>query len=126
MVSQKNGSTERTARRIEQQATQVMNVVSGRAIEVSPDLTVANVISRVSGVSVERNTNGDGQYAILRGMDKRYNYTLVNGVKYQALITNTVMYRLIFSLQTCYRDWKFIKPLLQTWKAMLLAALLTW
>ncbi|WEA03761.1 TonB-dependent receptor [Mucilaginibacter sp. SJ] len=81
VVSQKNGSTERTARRIEQQATQVMNVVSGRAIEVSPDLTVANVISRVSGVSVERNTNGDGQYAILRGMDKRYNYTLVNGVK---------------------------------------------
>jgi TonB-dependent receptor len=81
VVSQKNGSTERTARRIEQQATQVMNIVSGRAIEVSPDLTVANVIARVSGVSVERNTNGDGQYAILRGMDKRYNYTLVNGIK---------------------------------------------
>ncbi|WP_121812558.1 TonB-dependent receptor [Mucilaginibacter kameinonensis] len=76
-----NGSTERTARRIEQQATQVMNIVSGRAIEVSPDLTVANVISRVSGVSVERNTNGDAQYPILRGMDKRYNYTLVNGIK---------------------------------------------
>ncbi|MBD1395334.1 TonB-dependent receptor [Mucilaginibacter glaciei] len=76
-----NGSTERDARRIEQNSTQVMNIVSGRAIEVSPDLTVANVIQRVSGVSVERNSNGDGQYAILRGMDKRYNYTLVNGVK---------------------------------------------
>ncbi|WP_255486842.1 carboxypeptidase-like regulatory domain-containing protein [Mucilaginibacter sp. SP1R1] len=81
VVSQKNGGSERTARRIEQQATQVMNVVSGKAIEISPDLTVANVIARVSGVSVERNSNGDGQYAILRGMDKRYNYTLVNGVK---------------------------------------------
>jgi hypothetical protein len=33
------------------------------------------------GVTIERNSNGDGQYAILRGMDKRYNYTLVNGVK---------------------------------------------
>jgi TonB-dependent receptor len=76
-----SGSNERDARRIEQSATQVMNIVSGRAIEVSPDLTVANVIQRVSGVSVERNSNGDGQYAILRGMDKRYNYTLVNGVK---------------------------------------------
>lgn len=75
------GSNERDARRIEQNATQVMNIVSGKAIEVSPDLTVANVIQRVSGVSVERNSNGDGQYAILRGMDKRYNYTLVNGVK---------------------------------------------
>jgi TonB-dependent receptor len=75
------GSNERDARRIEQNATQVMNIVSGRAIEVSPDLTVANVMQRVSGVSIERNSNGDGQFAILRGMDKRYNYTLVNGVK---------------------------------------------
>lgn len=73
--------SEVAARRIEQNAVQVMNIVSGRAIEVSPDLTVANVIQRVSGVSVERNSNGDGQYAILRGMDKRYNYTLVNGIK---------------------------------------------
>ncbi len=76
-----SGSNDRDARRLEQNATQVMNIVSGKAIEVSPDLTVANVIQRVSGVSVERNSNGDGQYAILRGMDKRYNYTLVNGVK---------------------------------------------
>jgi TonB-dependent receptor len=75
------GSNDRDARRIEQNASQVMNIISGRAIEVSPDLTVANVMQRVSGVSIERNSNGDGQYAILRGMDKRYNYTLVNGVK---------------------------------------------
>ncbi|MES2061231.1 MAG: TonB-dependent receptor [Bacteroidota bacterium] len=76
-----SGSNERDARRIEQNATQVMNIVSGKAIEVSPDLTVANVMQRVSGVSIERNSNGDGQYATIRGMDKRYNYTLVNGVK---------------------------------------------
>lgn len=81
ITSRNNGVTDRDARRLEQNAVQVMNVVSARAIEVSPDLTVANVIQRVSGVSVERNSNGDGQYAILRGMDKRYNYTLVNGVK---------------------------------------------
>ena len=76
-----DGASEKTARRIEQQSAQLMNVVSGRAIETSPDLTVANVIQRVSGVSIERSSNGDGQYAILRGMDKRYNYTLVNGIK---------------------------------------------
>ncbi|MBO9727342.1 MAG: TonB-dependent receptor [Chitinophaga sp.] len=74
-------SSEKTARKLEQKSQQVMNVVSGAAIEVSPDLTVANVIQRVSGVSIERSSNGDGQYAILRGMDKRYNYTLINGVK---------------------------------------------
>lgn len=74
-------STENSARFSERKANQLMNIVSGRAIEISPDLTVANLIQRVSGVSIERNSNGDGQYAILRGMDKRYNYTLVNGIK---------------------------------------------
>ena len=81
IASKHDGSAENTARRIEQKSMQVMNVVSGRAMEVSPDLTVANAIQRVSGVSVERSNNGDGQFAILRGMDKRYNYTLVNGIK---------------------------------------------
>lgn len=79
--SHQDGSSEKTARKLEQKSLQTMNVVSGAAIEKSPDLTVANVIQRVSGVSVERGSNGEGQYAILRGMDKRYNYTLVNGVK---------------------------------------------
>lgn len=74
-------STELVARQLERNSNQLMNIVSGKAIEISPDLTVANLIQRVSGVSIERNSNGDGQYAILRGMDKRYNYTLVNGVK---------------------------------------------
>ena len=69
------------SRSIERKSDQVLNAVSARAIEVSPDLTIANVTQRVSGVSIERSNNGEGQYAIIRGMDKRYNYTLVNGVK---------------------------------------------
>ncbi len=81
IASKHDGATENTARKIEQKSFQVMNVVSGHAMEISPDLTVANAIQRVSGVSIERSSNGDGQYAILRGMDKRYNYTLVNGIK---------------------------------------------
>ncbi|NLR62318.1 TonB-dependent receptor [Chitinophaga polysaccharea] len=81
IAANSKASSEKTARKLEQKSMQVMNVVSGAAIEVSPDLTVANVIQRVSGVSLERSSNGDGQYAILRGMDKRYNYTLINGIK---------------------------------------------
>ncbi len=77
----KDGAGENAARSMERNADQVMNILSGRAIQVSPDLTVANAVQRISGVTIERNSNGDGQYAILRGMDKRYNYTLVNGVK---------------------------------------------
>jgi len=74
-------NTETGARSIEKNSLNVMNVVSAKAIEISPDMTVGNVIARVSGIIVERNSSGEGQYALLRGMDKRYNYTLVNGVK---------------------------------------------
>ena len=81
VVGKRDGAADQTARSMERNADQVMNIVSGKTIQISPDLTVANVIQRVSGVTLERNSNGDGQHAILRGMDKRYNYTLVNGVK---------------------------------------------
>ncbi len=81
VIGSHHGRTEAAARDIEKRSANVVNVMSARAIELSPDQTVANVIQRMSGVTIERNTMGEGQYAILRGMDKRYNYTLVNGVK---------------------------------------------
>ena len=81
VVATNPGVTESGARQLENKAMHVMNVMSAKAMELSPDITVANVIQRMSGVTVERNSSGEGQYAILRGMDKRYNYTLVNGVK---------------------------------------------
>ena len=74
-------NTDISARFSERTSNQIISVTSARAIEISPDLTVANVIQRVSGVALERNSTGDGQYAILRGMDKRFNYTMVNGMK---------------------------------------------
>ena len=74
-------NTDASARSTEKLSPKVVNVVSAKTIELSPDLDVANVVKRISGVSLERNNSGDGQYAIIRGMDKRYNYTLVNGVK---------------------------------------------
>lgn len=79
--AENSGKTEASARAIEKTSLNVVNVMSARAMELSPDMTVANAIRRMSGVTVERNSSGEGQYAILRGMDKRYNYTLVNGVK---------------------------------------------
>lgn len=69
------------ARSLERRAVNVTNIVSARQIMLSPDITVANVIQRVSGLSIERNSSGDAQYAIVRGMDKRYNNTLVNNIK---------------------------------------------
>ncbi len=76
----KNGSDEQ-ARNIEKNSEVLMNIMSARTIELLPDITVANVLQRVSGVQVERDANGDARYAAIRGMDKRYNYTTVDGVK---------------------------------------------
>ena len=81
VITSRLTNTEASARATERNAMNVMNVISSREIEFSPDVTVANVVQRVSGVSLERSSSGDGQHAIVRGMDKRYNYTLVNGIK---------------------------------------------
>lgn len=81
VTADNTGRRDAGARLIERQSMNVVNVMSARSMELSPDITVANVIQRMSGVTVERNSSGEGQYAILRGMDKRYNYTLINGVK---------------------------------------------
>jgi len=72
---------ESTSRLDEKRSITISNIVSANSILVSPDITVANVVQRISGISIQRNENGDGQYAVVRGMDKRYNYTLVNGIK---------------------------------------------
>lgn len=74
-------NTELSARESERTSMQVLNVVSASTIELSPDLNIANVVQRISGVTLEKNSSGEAQYAVMRGMDKRYNYTLVNGVK---------------------------------------------
>lgn len=76
-----NSGSDAQARRLERASPNVVNMISAKQITLSPDLTVANVIQRVSGLSIERNASGDPQYAVVRGMDKRYNNTLVNGIK---------------------------------------------
>lgn len=65
----------------EKQANNILNAISAKTIQLLPDLTTAGVLQRMSGVSLERTSTGDARYAIIRGMDQRYNYTLVNGIK---------------------------------------------
>ena len=73
--------TDRSALLQEKNATGVLNVMSAQTMQLSPDMNVAGALQRVSGVTMEKDASGEASYAILRGMDKRYNYTLVNGVK---------------------------------------------
>ena len=73
--------SDRSAVETVKNAASVLNVMSQQSIQLSPDVNVASVLQRVSGVTMEHDASGEASYAILRGMDKRYNYTLVNGVK---------------------------------------------
>ena len=69
------------ARAIEKNANQLLNVLSAKTIQLLPDITVANALQRVSGVTIEKNSSGEARYPIIRGMEKRYINTLVNGIK---------------------------------------------
>jgi len=80
-IVENDNSTDKRARTLEKNASEVVNIVSARTIELSPDVTVANVTQRVSGVTIERSNSGEGRYPIIRGMEKRYINTLVNGIK---------------------------------------------
>lgn len=77
----RTGTTDQSARSIEKNADNILNVLSAKTIQLAPDVTVANVLRRVSGVTVDRGESGEGRYPVIRGMDKRYNYTLINGIK---------------------------------------------
>ncbi len=69
------------ARRLEKIADPVLNVLSARTLQLLPDITVANALQRVSGVTIEKSSSGEARYPIIRGMEKRYINTLVNGIK---------------------------------------------
>ena len=75
------GSTDVGAVQLEKKSDNILNILSGRTIQLSPDLAVANVLRRMSAVTVDRGSDGEGRYPVIRGMDKRYNYTLINGIK---------------------------------------------
>jgi len=82
VVGKSDKESVQSARNTERNADNLLNIIPAKSIQLSPDITVANVLQRISGVTIQKTANsGEAQYAIIRGMDKRYNYTLVNGIK---------------------------------------------
>jgi outer membrane receptor protein involved in Fe transport len=81
VTGRSSGATDAGARQLEKASDNVLNILSTHQLQLLPDVTVANVLRRVSGVTVDRGEDGEGRYPVIRGMDKRYNYTLVNGIK---------------------------------------------
>ena len=69
------------SRQKEKHANNIVNVISAQAMERSPDINAANVLQRMSGLTIQRNGGSDEAYPIVRGLDPRYNNTLINGIK---------------------------------------------
>jgi hypothetical protein len=80
-VSSSNKENDNAIRRLEKVADPIINVLSAKNIQLLPDITVANALQRISGVTIEKSGSGEARYPIIRGMEKRYINTLVNGIK---------------------------------------------
>ena len=70
VVSASNKESDNFARRLERTAEPVINVMSAKTIQLLPDITVANALQRVSGVTIEKSGSGEARYPIIRGMEK--------------------------------------------------------
>ena len=81
VFSNANPNSEASSRRTEKNAPNIINVLSAQAMQRSPDINAANALQRVSAVTLQRNSGSDEAYAIIRGLEPRYNNTLINGVK---------------------------------------------
>jgi outer membrane receptor protein involved in Fe transport len=80
-VSSGINKDDKGARKLEKIADPLVNILSAKTIQLLPDITVANALQRVSGVTIEKSGSGEARYPIIRGMEKRYINTLVNGIK---------------------------------------------
>jgi len=76
----RNNENDVSARADERLASNVINIISAKTIESLPDQNVADVMQRVSGVSMTKNTTGSNSNLIIRGMPARYNSVLVDGI----------------------------------------------
>ncbi len=80
IMARANNELETTARAVEKNAANLVNIISAQAIDQSTDRTAADVLQRVSGMSLIRD-QGEGRYVVMRGLAQQYNNTLVDGIK---------------------------------------------
>jgi outer membrane receptor protein involved in Fe transport len=69
------------ARNLEKNNDYILNILSAKTLQLLPDITVGDVLQRVSGVVTQKSVTGGGKFVNIRGIGDRYNYTTINGVK---------------------------------------------
>ncbi len=68
------------ARLIELGSVSILTSLSSERFEKSADLSVADIAQRITGLSVIKNSLGESEKIMIRGIDPKYSYTQVNGL----------------------------------------------
>jgi outer membrane receptor protein involved in Fe transport len=80
--------TDVAARATERTAPSIVTVMSAQSIGRYPDASTAEIAKRIPGISITR-VRGEARDAIVRGMEARYNNTLIDGMKIPSPSTNS-------------------------------------
>ena len=73
--------SERQSRLTEKKGIPLVDIVSGDQIEQSGSISAGDAIQHIPGLSVTHTSTGNSDNAIIRGMEAKYSYTLINGFK---------------------------------------------
>ena len=76
-----DNSTNKSALRLQSLSGKIVDIVSAESVGQSSDLSVADISRRVNGLSVTTDHSGQSDLTIIRGIDPKYNYSLVDGIK---------------------------------------------
>jgi outer membrane receptor protein involved in Fe transport len=87
--------TDRAARETERDAPSIVSVLSAQTIDRYPDPTTAEAVQRIPGISITR-VRGEAREPIVRGMEGRYNNTLIDGIKMPSPATESRVVQLDF------------------------------
>lgn len=80
VTARRTRGSEAAARETERSSPTVVSVLSAEAIAHSPDIATAEAIKRMPGVAITR-MRGEAREAVIRGMEPRYNSTMIDGVR---------------------------------------------
>ncbi|WP_426670425.1 TonB-dependent receptor domain-containing protein [Mucilaginibacter sp. McL0603] len=76
-----NPRSDLQSRLTEKNTIPTVDIVSGNLIEHSGSISAGDAVQHIPGLSVTYTSTGNSDKAIIRGMEAKYSYTLINGFK---------------------------------------------
>jgi len=81
VAARPNPRSDHQARITEREAVQLLDIASGDMIVHTGSISAGDVVQQLQGLSVTHTNTGNSDKAIIRGMEAKYSYTLINGFK---------------------------------------------